>query len=319
MLRLLFLLTLLALTASQTVVVAQGVIEGRVTDTDGEAIPFASVGVRGTTLGAAADLGGRFEIEGVPAGTHDLTASAVGFAAETQAVTVTDGGPVTADFALAVMVSQTEGVVVTGTMQETFVRDSPVKVDVVSPRYLEKIPTANVMEVLENVNGLYQQVDCAVCGTNNIRINGMDGSYTAVLIDGMPIMSSLATVYGLNGISPSLIQQVEVIKGPMSTLYGSEAMGGVINIITKTPQTAPRLSVNTFGTSDAEFAADVGLVTSRGRLASLVSGTLFYNDVFHDENRDGFADLTLNTRASLFGKAALATRDGFQQADLSVR
>lgn len=314
MLRLLLLLTLLAPAA-----VAQGLIEGRVTDADDEAVPFASVGVRGTTLGAAADLNGRFAIDGVPAGTVDLTASAVGFAAQTQTVTVTNGGRVTVAFELAATVSQTEGVVVTGTMQETFVRDSPVKVDVVSPRYLEKIPTANIMEVLENVNGLYQQVDCAVCGTNNLRINGMDGPYTAVLIDGMPIMSSLATVYGLNGISPSLIQQVEVIKGPMSTLYGSEAMGGVINIITKNPQTAPRLAVNTFGTTHSEFAADVGVVPTRGRLATLVSATAFYNNAFHDDNGDAFADTPLNTRLSLFGKAALATDDGFKQADLSVR
>lgn len=311
---LLLLLTLLAPAA-----VAQGLIEGRVTDADGEAVPFASIGVRGTALGAAADLDGRFEIDGVPAGTVDLTASAVGFAAQTQAVTVTSGGRATVAFELTATVSQTETVVVTGTMQETFVRDSPVKVDVVSPRYLEKIPTANIMEVLENVNGLYQQVDCAVCGTNNLRINGMDGPYTAVLIDGMPIMSSLATVYGLNGISPSLIQQVEVIKGPMSTLYGSEAMGGVINIITKTPQTAPRLAVNTFGTTHSEFAADVGVVPTRGRFATLVSATAFYNNTFHDDNNDAFADTPLNTRFSLFGKAALATRDGFKQADLSVR
>ncbi|MEL6704935.1 MAG: TonB-dependent receptor [Bacteroidota bacterium] len=311
---LLLLLTLLAPAA-----VAQGLIEGRVTDADGEAVPFASIGVRGTALGAAADLDGRFEIDGVPAGTVDLTASAVGFAAQTQAVTVTSGGRATVAFELTATVSQTETVVVTGTMQETFVRDSPVKVDVVSPRYLEKIPTANIMEVLENVNGLYQQVDCAVCRTNNLRINGMDGPYTAVLIDGMPIMSSLATVYGLNGISPSLIQQVEVIKGPMSTLYGSEAMGGVINIITKTPQTAPRLAVNTFGTTHSEFAADVGVVPTRGRFATLVSATAFYNNTFHDDNNDAFADTPLNTRFSLFGKAALATRDGFKQADLSVR
>ncbi|MEL6445175.1 MAG: TonB-dependent receptor [Bacteroidota bacterium] len=311
---LLLLLTLLAPTS-----LAQGLIEGRVTDADGEAVPFASIGVRGTALGAAADLDGRFEIDGVPAGTVDLTASAVGFAAQTQAVTVTSGGRATVAFELTATVSQTETVVVTGTMQETFVRDSPVKVDVVSPRYLEKIPTANIMEVLENVNGLYQQVDCAVCGTNNLRINGMDGPYTAVLIDGMPIMSSLATVYGLNGISPSLIQQVEVIKGPMSTLYGSEAMGGVINIITKTPQTAPRLAVNTFGTTHSEFAADVGVVPTRGRFATLVSATAFYNNTFHDDNNDAFADTPLNTRFSLFGKAALATRDGFKQADLSVR
>lgn len=297
---------------------AQAVVTGQVLS-DGEAVPFANVGVRGTTLGAGADLEGRYRVEHLPEGTHTLVASAIGFRTTEQVVTVEHGDHLSLDFELEEAIIETDGITVTGTLVETFAKDSPVKVNVVSPHYLEKIPTANVMEVLENVNGLYQQIDCAVCGTNNIRINGMDGPYTAVLIDGMPIMSSLGTVYGLNGISPSLIQQVEVIKGPMSTLYGSEAMGGVINIITKTPQTAPGVAINTFSTSDAEYAFDVGLVPTRGRLATLLSGTLFYNNRFLDDNDDNFADLTLNTRASLFGKASLTTREGLRRADLSAR
>jgi outer membrane receptor for ferrienterochelin and colicins len=312
----LLVLTLLGGIASTAA--AQAVVEGRVT-AQGRPVPFANVGVRGTAYGTASDLEGRFRIEQLPAGTYTFVASAVGFSAAEQVVSVAAGETATVTFELEETVVETEGVVVTGTLIETYVKDSPVKVDVVSPRYLEKIPTANVMEVLENVNGLSQQIDCAVCGTNNIRINGMDGPYTAVLIDGMPIMSSLATVYGLNGISPALIQQVEIIKGPMSTLYGSEAMGGVINIITKNPQTAPRFAVNAFGTTDAEYAADVGVVPTRGRLATLLSGTLFYNNRFLDGNGDDFADLTLNTRASLFAKAALTDARGLKQLDLSAR
>jgi len=297
---------------------AQGALTGTVVS-EGEPVPFANVGLRGTTLGAATTMEGGFTIHRVPAGTYTVVASAVGFASAEQEVTVGDGDTLRVTLHLDKAVVQGEGVVVTGTLVETYVKDSPVKVDVVSPQYLGKIPTANIMEVLENVNGLYQQIDCGVCGTNNIRVNGMDGPYTAVLIDGMPIMSSLATVYGLNGISPSLLQQVEIIKGPMSTLYGSEAMGGVINVITKHPRTAPTLAVNTFATSDAEFAADAGYSFNRGRVSGLVSGTAFYNDRFLDENDDGFADLTLNTRGSVFTKASVVDTEGRRQADLSAR
>lgn len=313
--RLLSFILLLCLTPG--IALAQGILTGHVT-TDGEAVPFASVGVKGTTLGTAANMDGVYRLE-LAAGSYTLVASAVGYRTTEATVTITDDATATVDFVLEEVVLESDGITVTGTLVETFVAESPVKVSVISPRYLEKIPTANVMEVLENVNGLYQQVDCAVCGTNNIRINGMDGPYTAVLIDGMPIMSSLATVYGLNGISPGLIQQVEVIKGPMSTLYGSEAMGGVINIITKNPRLANTVSVNTFGTSDAEYAMDLGVVPTRGRLATLLSGTLFYNNRFLDDNGDDFADLTLNTRASLFTKASLSDRNGLPQADLSAR
>lgn len=297
---------------------AQGVVEGTVAS-EGEPVPFANVGVRGTTLGAATRMDGTFRIADVPAGKQTVVASAIGFASSQREVMVEDGKTLTVNLELEKTVVESEGVVVTGTLVETYVKDSPVKVDVVSPRYLEKIPTSNIMDVIENVNGLYQQIDCGVCETNNIRINGMDGPYTAVLIDGMPIMSSLATVYGLNGISPSLIQQVEIIKGPMSTLYGSEAMGGVINIITKSPRTAPTLAINTFATNDAEFSTDAGYSYSSGRWSGLVSGTMFYNDRFLDENGDNFADITLNTRGTVFTKASLVTEDGQKQADLSAR
>ena len=297
---------------------AQTVLKGVVTS-GGQPVPFANIGVRGTTFGTATDLEGQFYIDRLSAGSYTLVASAIGFETTEQNVELLDGETHTITLDLEEAVVPMGDVVVTGTMVETYVKDSPVKVEVVSPHYLEKIPTANIMEVLENVNGLYQQIDCAVCGTNNIRINGMDGPYTAVLIDGMPIMSSLATVYGLNGISPALIQQVEIIKGPMSTLYGSEAMGGVINIITKNPQTAPRLSINSFSTTDAEYAADIGLVPTRGRFSSLVSATLFYNNRFLDDNGDDFADLTLNTRLSLFGKGSLVGKNNQPRFDISAR
>ena len=84
------------------------------------------------------------------------------------------------------------------------------------------------------------------CGTNDIHINGMEGPYTLILIDGMPIMSSLSTVYGLNGIPTSLIKQIEVIKGPSSTLYGTEAVAGVINIITKKPTDVSLIELDVF-------------------------------------------------------------------------
>ena len=311
-------LAMLFLTGFTGTTAAQGELTGTVYS-QGQPVPFANIGVRGTTLGTATNLEGQFHFDELSPGTYTLAASAVGFVTAEKKIEVTSGAPLTVTFELEEAIIPVGDVVVTGTLVETYSKDSPVKVDVVSPHYLEKIPTANIMEVLENVNGLYQQIDCAVCGTNTIRINGMEGPYTAVLIDGMPIMSSLATVYGLNGISPALIQQIEIIKGPMSTLYGSEAMGGVINIITKNPQITPTLSFNSFTTSDAEYAVDIGVVPTRGRFSSLLSATLFYNDRYLDGNDDNFADLTLNTRVSLFGKGSLVDRTGKPRFDISAR
>src|SRR5690606_8200620 len=105
------------------------------------------------------------------------------------------------------------------------ITESPIKVQVITSQFLERNITNNLMESVRAINGLTQQIDCGVCYTNNIRINGMEGPYTAVLIDGIPILGALASVYGLNGINPALIEQLEITKGPSSTIHGAEAMG----------------------------------------------------------------------------------------------
>ena len=113
-------------------------------------------------------------------------------------------------------------------------------VEIYSQKFFQKNPTPSVFEAIAMVNGVQPQLNCSVCNTGDIHINGLEGPYTMILIDGMPIVSSLSTVYGLSGIPNSIIERIEVVKGPASSLYGSEAMGGVINIITKNTLTAPK-------------------------------------------------------------------------------
>ena len=309
------LLTFLLLALCLPTVAAAQTVEGTVTS-GGEAVPLATIRLVGTTLGTAADIDGRFRLALPAPGTHTVAVSAVGFEPAEHVVTAAEGETLRLDVVLEVATYEAGVVVVTGTMQQIGVRESPVKVDVLPSRFLETVPSANVMDAVERVNGLYQQIDCGVCYTNNIRINGIEGPNTAVLIDGMPVMSSLATVYGLNGISPMLIRQVEVVKGPMSTLYGSEALGGVINILTKNPATAPRLSANVFSTTHAEMAAEFAAVPLRGRTSALVSGTVFHVSDYHDNNGDGFSDRPFETRLALFGKATRQDAYGFERASL---
>jgi len=116
-------------------------------------------------------------------------------------------------------------------------------------------------------------------------------------------VSGLSTVYGLSGIPNSLIQRVEVVKGPASSLYGSEAVGGLINIITKMPEDAPLFSADVFGTSWGEVNTDVGVSTKVGKKASLLMGINYFNYSNPiDKNNDGFTDLTLQDRISIFQK-----------------
>jgi outer membrane receptor for ferrienterochelin and colicins len=274
-------------------------VRGQVVQEDGRPVPYATLSIVGTQRGVIADVDGRFHLNGLDAGEHTVIVAAQGFASVERRITTGDSF-VTVTVALDPVAL--EALTVTGTMKSSTVAASPVKVTVVPQAVLQRNATNNLVEAISFVNGLYQQVDCGVCYTNNLRINGMEGPYTAVLIDGMPIMSSLASVYGLNGINPALIEQVEIIKGPSSTLYGSEAMAGVINVITKDPRFAPRMAIDASGTTDAEGNIDFALSTDPGEVSGVVSGNVAYNSRFVDGNGDGFSDFPLNRRGVAFGK-----------------
>jgi outer membrane receptor for ferrienterochelin and colicins len=285
-----------------------GRVVGVVTAAGGR-VAFAQLGVRGYAVRAVADSDGRFLISGLEPGSYTLLVSAVGYGTMEVPVTLGRGETVLRDVVLDRQVINLNPMVVTATRKQTFVSESPVKVDVVPARYLQMLATNSLVEAIGLVNGLSQQVDCAVCYTNSIRINGMEGQYTSVLIDGMPIMSSLASVYGLNGINPALIERIEVIKGPSSTLYGSDAMAGVINVITKDARFAPRVALDIQATDHGVRNAEIALAPRLGGMSALLSGSFYRLDRFLDGNDDGFSDLTMDTRVALFGKLqSTATR-----------
>jgi len=188
-------------------------------------------------------------------------------------------------------------------MQEVSKLDSPVPVEVYKAAFFKANPTPSLFESLQNVNGVRPQINCNICNTGDIHINGLEGPYTMILIDGMPIVSGLATVYGLTGIPQSLIDRIEVVKGPASTLYGSEAVGGLINVITKRTEIAPVFSADVFASGWGEINADLGVKSTLGKsVQSLTGVNLFWYDNPIDNNGDGFTDLTLQKRFSLFQK-----------------
>lgn len=194
-------------------------------------------------------------------------------------------------------------VVVSGTLKEISKKESTVSVEVISPKLFQQNPTPNIFEAIGMVNGVRPQLNCNVCNTGDIHINGMEGPYTMVMIDGMPIVSALSTVYGLMGIPNSIIERVEIQRGPASTLYGSEAVGGLINIITKNANKAPRLSVDFNTTSYLENNLDIAYkLKINPKVQSLLSANVFYFDKIWDNNNDGFTDVTLQKRISIFNK-----------------
>jgi outer membrane receptor for ferrienterochelin and colicins len=297
-----------------------GTIEGTVTQ-NGEPLQGVNISVTDIQKGNVTDAEGNYEITNVPEGNYTLRASYVGFKKVNQNVEVTAGASVTMNFSLEEAPSELGQMVVTGTMRETYVKDSPVKVEVVNVERLQQSKTsANFMDLVGSVNGLSTQLNCGVCGTNAIRVNGVEGPNTAVLIDGMPIQGALASVYGLNGISPSIIDQVEVIKGPQSTLYGTQALGGVVNIITKNPANTPSFSAEAYGESTTqEGSINLAASPQVGRFRSFVSGDLVREKKYFDNNNDGFNDRPNQTRGALFAKGVLMGKDGEQRFNVAAK
>lgn len=222
------------------------------------------------------------------------------------------------DSVLKQMEAGLDEVVITGTMKEVSRAESAVPVEIITSKFFKKNPTPSLFEAVGMVNGVQPQLNCAVCNTGDIHINGMEGPYTMVLIDGMPIVSGLSTVYGLSGIPNSMVDRIEVVKGPGSSLYGSEAMGGIINVITKSPANAPVFSADLMATDWQEYNADLSARFNIGRVQSLFGINYFNYSNPIDRNNDGFTDVTLQNRISVFNKWNFLRKD-YRKANLAVR
>ena len=270
---------------------------------DGNPVMYANVVLKGETGVAVTDTTGKFNIKNLSAGTYTVLVSCVGFESSQKTVTVKNGEIRPLNFNLTNYSSTINQVVVTGTMKAVSKLESPVPVEIYSPAFFKKNPTPNIYESLQNINGIRPQLNCQVCNTGDIHINGLEGPYTMILIDGMPIVSSLSSVYGLSGIPNSLVERIEIVKGPASSLYGSEAVGGLINIITKRPISAPIFSADFFGTSWGEYNIDIGVKSHAGKKASILTGINYFNfQNKKDNNNDNFTDMTLQNRISFFQK-----------------
>ncbi|SEB96042.1 outer membrane receptor for ferrienterochelin and colicins [Tenacibaculum sp. MAR_2009_124] len=300
--------SLLLLLCSAKVVLSQSIIKGKITF-NGEPLEMANIVLKGTSIGTLSDKNGNYYLKTDSFGKQKLEVSSIGFNTRLKRIQLIKGGTLELNFQLKEVNSALEEVVVSGTMKPVKKLDSPVPVEVYSPVFFKKNPAPSIFESISNVNGIRPQVNCSVCNTGDIHINGLEGPYTFVLIDGMPIVSGLSTVYGLTGLPQSLIERVEIVKGPASTLYGSEAVGGVINIITKTAKTAPKLTLESFGSSWGEINADLGLKYNLGETNGLLGVNYFNYQNPIDNNNDGFTDLTLQDRISIFNKFSFSRKN----------
>ena len=123
------------------------------------------------------------------------------------------------------------GATVVGGMTPMRLKASPIRTAVISGTSLAAAHAQDLLESLDFTTGVRESVACGVCGTNSVQLNGMEGVYSLVLLDGVPLLGGLASAYALDGLPISMVQQVEVIQGPASARFGSQAVGGVINVV----------------------------------------------------------------------------------------
>jgi outer membrane receptor for ferrienterochelin and colicins len=276
-----------------------------------EPIEFANIFIEEIKSGTVSDESGFFEITRIRPGNYTLRVTYIGFKTSEIELTVKYGEDISLEIEIIPLDIQGNQIVVTGTMKEISRSKSPVPVEVFSPKYFKMNPSPTLYDAMQNINGVRPQLNCSVCNTGDIHINGLEGPYTMVLIDGMPIVSGLSTVYGLSGIPNSMIERVEIVKGPASSLYGSEAVGGLINVITKKPSSTPSLLIDGMSSNWLDLNLDVGGKYKVGKSADVLTGLNMFNYTNPiDNNNDGFTDMTIQERYSIFQKWAIQREEG---------
>lgn len=209
-------------------------ISGTITS-NGEAVPFASILVKNSNQGTSADGEGIFQLS-LPTGKFTIVAQSQGYRTESVTVQLVEGESKILNFHLKESNEELEQVVVTGTRTAKRRIDSPVIVNLINSETLEQVVATDLSDGLRFQPGLRVETDCQTCNYTQIRMNGLQGGYSQILINGRPIFSPLTGLYGLEQIPVNMIEQIEVVRGGVSALYGSSAIGGTVNVITKIPK-----------------------------------------------------------------------------------
>ena len=273
-------------------------IHGHVIDkATGEHLPYIVVLLKGTTIGVATENTGHYMIRNVPEGKFTVEVSAMGYKTQTRELNIIKGHAYEVNFILEEDHVQLDGVIVSATRSETTRRMSPTLVNVVGMDVYDRGNYTTVAQGLSFQPGVRVENNCQNCGFQQVRINGLDGQYTQILIDSRPIFSALAGVYGIEQLPANMVDRVEVMRGGGSALFGSSAIAGTINIITKEPvRNSANISHTTTsidGSAAFHNTTDINasIVSEDNKLGLAVFGQNTSKDAW-DANGDGFTELS---------------------------
>lgn len=184
-------------------------------------------------------------------------------------------------------------IIVSSTRSNQSIENAPIKVEVLDAEEMKEesmVKPANVLGIIGDISGVQVQQISAVSGSSNIRIQGLEGRYTQILRDGMPLYEGFSGNFGLMSIPPLDLKQAELIKGSSSTLYGGGAIGGMVNLISKKPTQQQEAIVSINQTTLQETDINSFLSERKNRFGyTLYLGGTTQSAV--DVNKDGFSDL----------------------------
>ena len=260
-----------------------------------EHLPYITVALKGTTIGTVTDATGHYFLKNLPEGEFMLEVSSIGYKTVTRKVVLKKGKTLEEDFEIEEDAVALDGVVVSANRSETTRRLAPTLVNVVDLKLFEQTNSTTLAQGLSFQPGVRVESNCQNCGFQQVRINGLDGPYTQILLDSRPIFSALSGVYGIEQIPASMIERVEVMRGGGSALFGSSAIAGTINIITKEPirnsgmlsHTLTGIGGNAF---DNSTSLNASLVTDDQRAGLYIFGQNRHRAAY-DHDDDGYSEI----------------------------
>ena len=262
-----------------------------------EHLSFVNVQIKGTSMGCLTDESGHYYLKNLPEGKHTIIFSMMGYEPLEKSVVLHRDTLVEINVAISEKSFLMDNVVVTANKYATKQKEVATIVNVISPLIIESTTSNSMADVLNFQTGLRVEETCSNCGVPQIRINGLEGQYTQILMDSRPIFSSLASVYGLEQLPAGMVDRIEVIRGGGSALYGANAIAGVVNIITKEPtRNFFNVSNSSAFTQQGNYDINTSMnasVVSENQKAGIYLFGVQRNRQQYDRDADGFSDIPL--------------------------
>jgi len=273
---------------------------------ENEAIPYAQLLISPIQASTVADFEGKFEFTNLPKGSYTLKIIALGYKPIQMAISIPYKSP-ELSITMEKDVFGLEEVTVTANRNETSRRNSPIPINVMSSAKLEQLSANSIADGIKFSPGLRIENNCQNCGFSQVRINGLPGAYSQILIDGKATFSALNSIYGLEQIPTDMVKRIEIIKGGGSALYGSNAIAGTINLITKQPvsnSASVKTESSLIGTKSWEqVVAGNASIVSKDLKQGVTVFANYRNRNPYDHNTDGYTELPKLNNLGMGAKA----------------